>query len=121
MVSSLWSSTDDDRHIEEVEPPESSLQSSTDSDRQMEGKDEAQLLDKPTGKPTDGPTDETAVKLIEGYPPNDELTEEHPPGDELAEEHPPGNGLTEGHPLDYELVEINHSGIPHFRVGITPC
>ena len=36
--------------------------------------------------------DETAVKLIEGCPPDDEL----------AEEHPPGNGLAEGHPPDYE-------------------
>ena len=39
--------------------------------------------------------DETAVKLIEGCPPDDELTEEHPPGDELAERHPPDHKPTE--------------------------
>ena len=85
--ASLRSSTDNDRHIEEAEVPESSLQSSTDTDRQTEGEDEVELLDEPTG----GPVDETAVKLIEGCPPNDEPTEEHPPGD----------GLTEGHSLNY--------------------
>ena len=89
------SSTDDDRHIEEVDPLESSPQSSTDGDRQTEGEDEVELSDEPTGEPADRPMDETAVKLIEGHPPNDELAEEHPPGD----------GLAEGHPLDYKSTE----------------
>ena len=94
-VSSPRSSTDDDRCIEEAEPLESSPQSSTDSDRQTKGGGEVELLDKLTGKPTGGPSDETAVKLNGGHPPDDELTEEHPPG----------AGLTEGHPPDCEPVD----------------
>ena len=92
LVSSLWSSTDNDRHTGEADPPESSPQNNTDSNRQTE-EDEAELSVEPTGKPTDGPTDETAVKLIEGHPPNDELTKDHPPDNELTEtitvEYPP--------------------------------
>ena len=84
-VSSLWSSTDNDRHTEEADSPESSPQNSTDSDRQTEEEEEEKLSDEPTGKPVDGPTDRTAVKLIEGHPPDDELAEDHPSDDELME------------------------------------
>ena len=73
---------------------------------QMEDEEEAELSDEPTGKPADRPTDETAVKLIEGHPPDDELTEDHLPDDELAEtitvkcppsrqESPPGSAQKE--------------------------
>ena len=92
LVPSLQNSTDSVRHTEEEDSPESSLQNSADSDRQTEEEDEGELSDEPTGEPTDRPTDETAVKLTEGCPQDDELTEEHLPGDEL----------TEGHPPDYE-------------------
>ena len=61
-------------HTEEVDMPVSSPQNSTDSDRQMQEEDEVELSDKPTGKPTDRLMDEAAVKLIEGHPPDDELT-----------------------------------------------
>ena len=111
LVSSLRNSTDSDRQMEEVDSLESSLQNSTDSDRQTEEEDEGELSD----EPTDGPADETAVKLTEGHPPDDvlaeehppddELTEGHPPNDELTEDHPPGDELAEGHPPDYEPVE----------------
>ena len=94
-VSSPWSSTDNDRHTEEVGSPVSSPQNSTDSDRQMEEEDEAELSDEPTGEPADGPTDETAVKLVEGHPPNDELAEGDPPNVELTKDHPPDDELTE--------------------------
>ena len=82
-------------YTEEADSPVSSPQNSADSDRQMEEEDEGELLDKPTGEPADGPMEETAVKLAEGHPPDDELTEDHPSSDELAE----------GHPPDYEPVE----------------
>ena len=85
LVSSLQNSTDSDRHIEEADSPESSPWSSADSDRQMEEEDEGKLSDEPTGESTD----ETAVKLVEGHQPDDELTEDHPPSDELAEGHLP--------------------------------
>ena len=61
----------------------------------IEEEEEEGLSDDPTGELADGPMDETAVKLVEG----------HPPDDELAEDHPPGNELAEGHPPDYEPVE----------------
>ena len=79
-VSSLWNSTDSDRHTKEADSPESSPQNSAGSDRQMEEEDEGELADQPTGKSTDGLMDETAVKIIEGHQPDDELTEDHPPG-----------------------------------------
>ena len=55
----------------------------------MEVEDEGELSDEPTGKPADGPVDETAVKLAEGHQPDDELAEDHPPSDEFAEGNPP--------------------------------
>ena len=61
----------------------------------MEEEEEGGLSNEPTGEPADGPMDETAVKLAEGHPPNDELAGDHPPSDELAE----------GHPPDYEPAE----------------
>ena len=89
-------------YTEEVDSPVSSPWNSTDSDRHTEEEDEGELPDKPTGEPADGPMDETAVKLAEGHPPDDELAEGHLPDDELTEDHPPGNELAEGHPPDYE-------------------
>ena len=77
-ASSLRSSTDNNRCTEEVDSLVSSPRNSTDSDRQMEEEEEVELSDKPTGEPADRPTDETAVKLIEGHPPNDELAKDHP-------------------------------------------
>ena len=74
-VSSLWNSTNSDRHTEEEDFPESSPWNSADSDRQTEEEEEGELSDEPAGEPTDGPADETAVKLIEGHPPDDELME----------------------------------------------
>ena len=53
--------------------------------------EEGKLSDEPTGKPAD----ETAAKLTEGHPPDDELTENHSLGDEF----------TEGHPPNYEPAE----------------
>ena len=82
-------------HTEEVDSLVPSPQNSTDSDRQIEEEDEVELSDKPTGEPTNGPMDGTAVKLIKGHPPDDELTEGHPPDNELAEDHS----------LDDELME----------------
>ena len=78
---------------EHTEEADSLVSSSTDSDRQTdeEEEEEAELSDESTGKPTD----ETAVKLVEGHPPNDELTEGHPPSDELAKDHPPDDELVE--------------------------
>ena len=61
----------------------------------MEEEEEGELSDEPTSEPADGLMDETAVKLVEGHPPNAELPERHPPNDEL----------TEGHPPNYELME----------------
>ena len=87
-VSSPRNSTDSDRHTEEADSLESRPWNSADSYRQME-EDEGKLSDNATGKPADGPRDETAVKLAEGHQPDDELTEDHPPGDEVAEGHPP--------------------------------
>ena len=84
-VSSLWNSTDSDRHTKEQDSPESSLQNSADSDRQMEKEDEGELSDEPTGEPTNGPMDETAVKLTERHPPDERLTEGHPPDYEPVE------------------------------------
>ena len=71
-------------HTVEADLPVSNLQNSTDSDKQME-EDEMGLSDESTGKPADGPTDGTAVKLVERHPSNDELTEGHPSDDELTE------------------------------------
>ena len=90
-----------DGNTEEVDLPVSSPQNSTDSDRQMGEEDEAEWSDKPTGKPADG----TAVRHIEGHPPDNELAERHPPNDELAEGHPPDDELAEGHPPNDELTE----------------
>ena len=104
-VSSPWNSTDSDRYTDEVDSPESSPQNSTDSDRQTEEEDEGELSDEPTDEPTDRPMDETAVKLIEGHPPVDELTEDYPSDDELTEGHPPDDELMEDHPPDDEPVE----------------
>ena len=104
-VPSPRNSTDSDRHTEEVDSPVPSLRNSADSNRQTEEEDEGELSDEPTGKPTDGPVDETAVKLTEGHPPDDKLTEGHPPDHELTEDHPPGDELAEGHPPDYEPME----------------
>ena len=73
-VPSLQNSTDSDRYTEEEDSPECSPWNSADSDRQTE--EEETLSDKPTGEPTDGPTNETAVKLTERHSPDDELTEE---------------------------------------------
>ena len=64
-----------------------------------------ELSDEPTGKPTDRPADDTAVKLIEGHPPDDELTEGHPPNDGLAKDHPPNDELTKYPPPNDELLE----------------
>ena len=94
-VSSLQNSADSDGHTEEADSLEFSPQNSADSDRQTEEEEEGELSDEPTGKPTDGLVDETAVKLTEGHPPDDELTEDHPPNNEL----------TKGHLPDYEPVE----------------
>ena len=80
-VSSLWNSTDRDRHTEETDSPESSPQNSADSARHTKEEDEGELSD----EPTDGPTDETAVKVTEGHPPDDELTEDHPSNYELVD------------------------------------
>ena len=91
-VSSPQNSTDSDRHTKEADSPESSPRNSADSDRQrrrMRGNS-----DEPTGEPADRPVDETAVKLAEGNPPDDELAEGHLPDDELTEDHPPGDELT---------------------------
>ena len=106
--------------MEEVDSLVSSLQNSTDSDRQTEKGNEAELSDKTTGEPDDGPMDETAVKLEEGHPPNDELTEDHPPDDELAEtitvkcppsgqESPPGSTREEDRVVVYASEdEMDH-------------
>ena len=113
-VPSPQNSADSDRQTEDS--LESSPWNSAGSDRQTEEEDEGELSDEPTDKPVD----ETAVKLTKGHPPDDKLAEGHPPHDELTEDHPPGDELAEGHPPNYGPCGDNHSGIPHFGVGIAP-